>query len=74
MSSIRRFDGGIFDIENLDKIVKYAGWEAKAIVRLSWKFKSVQIDEDVVVTKTPFKLLQDAGYYSYLAGTLKKTK
>ena len=30
--AIRAYDNGIFDIENLDKIVKYAGREAEPIM------------------------------------------
>ena len=69
--AIRAYDNGIFDIENLDKIVKYAGREAEPIMDYLISLKGVEIAEHTV-SKTPLQLLDDAGYDAYYADTLEK--
>ncbi len=69
--AIRAYDNGIFDIENLDKIVKYAGREAEPIMDYLVSLKNVEIAEHTV-SKTPLQLLDEAGYDAYYADTLEK--
>lgn len=69
--AIRAYDNGIFDIENLDKIVKYAGREAEPIMEYLVSLKGIEIDEHTV-SKTPLQLLDEAGYDAYYADTLEK--
>ncbi|MBR6674468.1 MAG: hypothetical protein IKL32_00930, partial [Alphaproteobacteria bacterium] len=69
--AIRAYDNGIFDIENLDKIVKYAGREAEPIMDYLISLKGVEIAEHTV-SKTPLQLLDEAGYDAYYADTLEK--
>lgn len=69
--AIRAYDNGIFDIENLDQIVKYAGREAEPIMDYLVSLKGVEIAEHTV-SKTPLQLLDEAGYDAYYADTLEK--
>lgn len=69
--AIRAYDNGIFDIENLDQIVKYAGREAEPIMDYLISLKGVEIAEHTV-SKTPLQLLDEAGYDAYYADTLEK--
>ena len=43
--AIRSYDSGIFDIPNLDKIVRYAGKEAEPIMNFLVSLKDIQITE-----------------------------
>ncbi len=69
--AIRAFDSGIFDIQNLDKIVKYAGREAEPIMSYLVSLKNIQIEEHGV-HKKPIELLSMAGYDAFYADTLEK--
>ena len=69
--AIRAYDNGIFDIENLDQIVKYAGREVEPIMDYLVSLKNVEIAEHTV-SKTPLQLLDEAGYDAYYADTLEK--
>lgn len=68
---IRRFDSGLFDVENLDKIVRYAGRNPIPILGFLESFKGVEI-EDVETDKSPFELLKMVGYDAFVADTLTK--
>ena len=69
--AIRAYDNGIFDIPNLDKIVKYAGREAEPLMNYLVSLKDVKIEEHAV-HQHPFDLLSRAGYTAYYADTLEK--
>lgn len=69
--AIRNYDNGIFDIPNLDKIVKYAGCDAEAIMQYLISMKNVKIEE-MFVHQDPIALLDKAGYNAYVADTLEK--
>lgn len=68
---IRDVDIGIFEIENLPRILKYAGRNALPLIRflesLKVKVKSLKAD-----TLDPFELLKRAGYDAFYADTLEK--
>ena len=64
--AIRAYDNGIFDIENLDQIVKYAGRDAEPIMDYLISLKGIEIAEHTV-SKTPLQLLDEAGYDAYYA-------
>ena len=69
--AIRNYDNGIFDVPNIDKIVKYAGPDAEPIMNYLVSLKNIQIEEHAV-HQDPIKLLDMAGYDAYIADTLKK--
>ena len=69
--AIRNYDNGIFDVRNIDKIVKYAGPDAEPIMEYLVSLKSIQIEEHAV-HQDPIKLLDMAGYDAYIADTLEK--
>ncbi len=69
--AIRNYDNGIFDIPNIDKIVKYAGREAEPIMNYLVSLKQVRIEE-MAVHMDPVMLLKKAGYDAYVADTLQK--
>ena len=69
--AIRAYDNGIFDIPDLDKIVKYAGRKAEPLMNYLVSLKNVKIEEHAV-HQHPFDLLSKAGYTAYYADTLEK--
>ncbi|MBE6458116.1 MAG: hypothetical protein E7011_04925 [Alphaproteobacteria bacterium] len=69
--AIRNYDNGIFDIPNLDYIVRYAGRDAEPIMRYLISLKGVRIQEHAV-HMDPIALLKRAGYDAYVADTLSK--
>ncbi len=69
--AVRNYDSGIFDIKDIDKIVKFAGSEAEPIMNYLISLKDVKIEEHGV-HKSPFELLREAGYISMHADTLEK--
>ena len=69
--SIRNYDNGIFDIPELDKIVKYAGRDAEPIMSYLISLKAIEIEEQGV-HQDPITLLAQAGYDAYVADTLEK--
>lgn len=69
--AIRNYDNGIFDIPNLDEIVKYAGREAEPIMNFLISLKGIHIEE-MGVHEDPIVLLKRAGYNAYVADTLEK--
>ncbi|MBR5153577.1 MAG: hypothetical protein IKW57_02175 [Alphaproteobacteria bacterium] len=69
--AIRNYDNGIFDIPNLDKIVRYAGRDAEPIMQYLISLKGVKIQEHAV-HMDPIALLSRAGYDAYVADTLSK--
>ena len=69
--AIRNHDNGIFDIPDLDKIVKYAGRDAEPIMPYLVSLKGVKIEEHGV-HQDPIELLKRAGYDAYVANTLEK--
>ena len=62
--AIRNYDNGIFDIPNLDKIVKYAGRQAEPIMSYLVSLKGVSIEE-MSVHRNPIDLLDKAGYKAW---------
>ena len=69
--AIRNYDNGIFDIPNIDKIVKYAGRDAEPIMNYLVALKQIKIQE-MSVHMDPITLLSKAGYNAYVADTLEK--
>ena len=69
--AIRNYDNGIFDIPNIDKIVKYAGRDAEPIMNYLISLKQIKIQE-MAVHMDPIALLDKAGYNAYIADTLEK--
>ena len=69
--AIRAYDNGIFDIPDLDKIVKFAGREVEPLMNYLVSLKNVKIEEHAV-HQHPFDLLSKAGYTAYYADTLEK--
>ena len=69
--AIRNYDNGIFDVPDIDKIVKYAGHDAEPIMQYLISLKNIQIQEQSV-HMDPIKLLDMAGYDAYVADTLEK--
>ena len=69
--AIRNYDNGIFDIPNIDKIVKYAGYDARPIMSFLISLKDIRIQEQAV-HMNPIELLDKAGYDAYIVNTLKE--
>lgn len=69
--SIRDTDDGIFEIENLPQILKYAGRNPLPLIRFlsSLRVKQKSLTAD---TLDPFVLLKRAGYDAFYADTLEK--
>ena len=67
--AIRNYDNGIFDIPNLDTIVKHAGREAEPIMAYLISLKNIEINE-MAVHMDPIKLLDRAGYNAYVVHNL----
>ena len=69
--AIRNYDNGIFDVPNIDKIVRYAGRDAEPILQYLTSLKNIKIVE-TGKPQNPFVLLDKAGYNAYVADTLGK--
>jgi hypothetical protein len=69
--TIRKSCDAIFDIPNIDKIVKYAGTDAKPILSYLHSLQNTKFDEQEEYID-PITLLDKAGYNAYVANTLKK--
>ncbi len=69
--AIRNYNNGIFEIPNLDKIVKYAGRDAEPIMNFLVSLLDIKIEEHTVHAD-PIKLLEMAGYNAFIADTLEK--
>ena len=67
--AIRNYDNGIFDVQNLDLIVKHAGREAEPIMAYLISLKNIEINE-MAVHMDPIKLLDKAGYDAYVVHDL----
>ena len=64
--AIRCYDNGIFDIPNLDRIVKYAGRDAEPIMKYLISLKNIEITKQSEHHE-PLELLARAGYDAYIA-------
>ncbi len=69
--AIRDYHSGIFDIPDIDKIVKYAGREAEPIMGYLISLKDVKPKKQKNI-KNPFDLLNKAGYDAYYADTVER--
>ena len=69
--AIRNFDSGIFDIENLPHIVRYAGRNALPLLGFLEAMK-LNIHQTNQTNKTPFQLLEEAGYDAFYVDSLEK--
>ena len=69
--AIRNYDNGIFDVPDIDKIVRYAGHDAEPIMDYLVSLKQIKIQE-MSVHMDPITLLDRAGYDAYIADTLEK--
>ena len=69
--AVRNYDNGIFDVPNIDKIVKYAGRDAEPIMQYLVSLRGVKVEEQGV-HQDPIALLNGAGYNAYVADTLEK--
>lgn len=69
--ALRAFDGGIFDIPDIDKILRYADKNPRNIVKYLSSLKGIHIADDGI-KRDPFELLYKAGYKAEYADTLAK--
>lgn len=69
--AIRNYDNGIFDIPDIDKIVKYAGSDAEPLMEYLISLKDLHIEEQAV-HMDPIALLDRAGYNAFVVDTLEK--
>lgn len=67
--AIRNYDSGIFDIPNIDKIVRYAGRDAEPIMNYLISLKNIKIIEKKE-HQDPIELLDKAGYNAYVVHNL----
>ncbi len=68
--TIRNYHNGIFEIPELDRIVRYAGSAAEPI--MSYLMSLLAVNDDVPAAGDPFDLLKQAGYNAFTADTLEK--
>lgn len=68
---IRQFDNGIFDIDNLSMMLRYAGRNPEPLLEYLESLKQVQI-VSTNGESDPFYLLDKAGYDAFVADTLDK--
>ncbi len=61
---IRKFDSGIFDIQNLPDILKYADRNPEPLLEYLESLKNVQVIENKS-EGDPFQLLDEAGYNAF---------
>ena len=69
--AVRKFDSGIFDIENFPQVVRYAGRNALPLLLFLEGLK-IKKERAVKTKKNPFQLLYEAGYNAFYADTLEK--
>lgn len=69
--AIRNYDNGIFEIPDIDKIVKYAGSDAEPLMAYLISLKDLRIEEQAV-HMDPIALLDRAGYNAFVVDTLEK--
>ncbi len=72
--AVRNHHNGIFEIPDIDVILKYAGRETTPLL-LNYLVSKMPINEQKTLPKkrqNPFKLLKKAGYKAFLADTLEK--
>ncbi len=71
--AIRDFDNGIFEVDDLPEIVKYAGRNALPLLDYLESLKQIEIKEvSPHLVEDPFTLLKKAGYDAFYADTLEK--
>ena len=69
--AIKNFDERIFDIDDLPKMVQYAGRDATPLLPYLF-YCAVKESSAAQSSLDPFKLLEMAGYKAFYADTLKK--
>ncbi len=69
--AIRNYDSGIFEIEGIVDIVKYAGRNAVPIMGFLRSLKKAE-EEKHGVYEEPLTLLKKAGYHAFIADTEEK--
>lgn len=71
--AIRNFDNGIFEVDDLPKIVRHAGRNALPLLNYLESLKQINIQElDPFLIEDPFTLLKRAGYDAFYADSLEK--
>ncbi|MBO7244710.1 MAG: leucine-rich repeat protein [Alphaproteobacteria bacterium] len=70
--AIRDYDSGIFEVENLPQIVKYAGREAEPLLMFLESLKLEKMERCCSGTKSLEEILASAGYDFLIADTLEK--
>ncbi len=71
--AIRLFDGGIFEIENLPEIIRFAGRNPLPVLSfLAGLHHNIYEKRVIASTKTPYELLNEAGYESFYVDSLEK--
>ncbi len=70
--AIRNHHSGIFEIPNIDKIVKYAGNDAKPVLDYLSALLLNNKKQERLEYIDPFILLKIAGYNAYIANTYEK--
>ena len=69
--TIRARDNGIFEVPDIVERLRFAGRDAEPLLPYLSSLKDIKIQEQAV-TKTPYELLDEAGYNAYYADTLEK--
>ena len=71
--AILHYDASLFELENLPRIVKFAGRNALPILGTLKKIKEGEIKEKWMKKgKSPYELLTEAGYDAFYADTFEK--
>lgn len=70
--SVRKYDDGIFEIENILDIVRYAGKKADPILNYLSSLKKIAINNVPGASLNPFELLDSVGYDAVYADSLVK--
>ena len=70
--AILHYDASLFEMEDLPRIVKFAGRNALPILGTLKQIKEGAFSNDKKRLKSPYELLAEAGYDAYYADTLEK--
>ncbi len=70
--AILHYDASLFEMDDLPRIVKFAGRNALPILGTLKQIKEGAFSNDKKRLKSPYELLAEAGYDAYYADTLEK--
>ncbi len=70
--AILHYDASLFELEDLPRIVKYAGRNALPVLGTLKRIKDGDFKKEESTNQSPYELLSQAGYDAYFVDTLEK--